>query len=171
MASAKSTRNRKRQLLHIEKYGSDMPIAYASCRQASCNCRISMRSGKCYRCVKDGLAGCDIRVTAKEFGQFRTAREKLAKQLLEARKEHDEILRRLVTQSAKIQRLQTQLDFANNKEDNAIEQDLVLEEAEDTGGETTRQEPEVIDLAPDPRPFGSDLFGEPLCLSPSKWPG
>ena len=82
-----STIRRVRQSEKIDKLGITMPVKCGRCRKNDFPCKVHISSGRCLECVKSNATGCDIRVTASEWQQIKSGREKILAELERAEEE------------------------------------------------------------------------------------
>ncbi|KAF1982155.1 hypothetical protein K402DRAFT_397896 [Aulographum hederae CBS 113979] len=103
----------------------------SGCKTRSLKCKVDVRSGRCGECVRRGRK-CDLVVTSGEFRKSAQHRNRLRKDLKASLDNEERLFQELEKERAKTRRLQTQLEFAEKREGDAIEREFAsIEEQEE----------------------------------------
>lgn len=127
-------------------------------------CMVSPRSKKCSECIRKNCKECDVSLSSSQWSRLRDARDKLRKDIEGLEEEEIEILQRLsrdqqalADRRMKKIRLRKQLRLAENRADNAVEEELEELESLDPPKEDT----DAIEVSEHPFQF-HDILEMPI---------
>ena len=161
-SSLSSLERRKQLSAAISEFGTKMPTPCDACvrnqeKDGGLDCKIDLRSGRCSRCSRWNRK-CSLIVTRHEWDRIKRERQKLSRQIADADRALEELLRKRVELRRQWDTLEEEAGEAVIREQENIEELERLEAA-------ARVEPEVeLDLS-------SDAFiGQGvLQMPPSDW--
>ena len=161
-SSLTSLERRKQLSAAISEFGTTMPTPCDACirnqeKDGGLDCKIDLRSGRCSRCSRWNRK-CSLIVTRHEWDRMKRERQKLSRQIADADRALEELLRKRVELRRQWETLEEEAGEAVIREQENIEELERLEAA-------ARVEPEVeLDLS-------SDAFiGQGvLQMPPSDW--